>query len=132
VAQVLIDAGTNVNAGDDLSLTPLMYAAFCGRTKIVNLLLIASAETDLLMNCGTSALRIAVMKGNLEVVKYLLESSANCEQSSNPEENPLSIAVSNSGAKIARLLLQARAQIEILLENRSLLCVQQVEVTKSW
>lgn len=77
IAQLLINAGANVNNRDRCGETPLMEASWQGRLEIVKLLLEHGADIHVKDNDGRTALMYAAWNGGVEVVKFLLEHGAN-------------------------------------------------------
>jgi ankyrin repeat protein len=45
--QILVEAGADINAKDDMGFTPLHEAAFCGNAKAAELLLMLGARGDI-------------------------------------------------------------------------------------
>jgi ankyrin repeat protein len=71
-ARVLIEAGADVNAKDDIKDTPYLYAGAEGRTEILKLLLAAGADLRDTNRFGGTALIPAAEKGPPENVRLLL------------------------------------------------------------
>ena len=59
VFEMLLDAGADVNAKSNLSMTPLMAAASVGRVSQVEVLLAKGAEPDVADSKGRTALDVA-------------------------------------------------------------------------
>ena len=72
-ARVLIAAGADANAKDDIRDTPYLYAGAEGRTEILKLLLAAGANLKDTNRFGGTALIPAAEKGHPENVRLLLE-----------------------------------------------------------
>jgi ankyrin repeat protein len=72
----LLDKGSDVNAADDFSWTPLMHAAEAGKLDTVNLLLERGAQTDAKNAFGSTALLLAARQGKMDVALFLLEKGA--------------------------------------------------------
>lgn len=73
IAEMLISAGSNVNAQDNLLNSPFLYAGASGYVPILNMCLAHGADFKIFNRYGGSALIPAAEKGHLEVVKVLTE-----------------------------------------------------------
>ena len=69
-------AGADVNAKDDLSTTPLLYAAGRGRKEIAKLLIAKGADMHERSIGGAKPLYVAVLGGHKEIVELLIENGA--------------------------------------------------------
>ncbi len=69
-------AGADVNAKDDLSTTPLLYAAGRGHMEIAKLLIAKGADMNERSIGGAKPLYIAVLGGYKEIVELLIENGA--------------------------------------------------------
>jgi ankyrin repeat protein len=74
--QQLVEAGADVNVRNPGAWTPLMAAAWKGRTPIVKYLLSAGADIAATNAYGDSALACAALEGHCNVVEFLLASGA--------------------------------------------------------
>lgn len=73
IAEMLIAAGSNVNAQDNMLNSPFLYAGASGYLPILNMCLANGADFNLYNRYGGTALIPAAEKGHLEVVKVLTE-----------------------------------------------------------
>lgn len=73
IAEMLISAGSNVNAQDEKLNSPFLYAGASGNLAILKMSLANGAAFDLYNRYGGTALIPAAEKGHLEVVKILTE-----------------------------------------------------------
>lgn len=73
IAKMLISAGADVNAQDDLLNSPHLYAGASGDLSILNMSLAHGAKFDIYNRYGGTALIPAAEKRHLEVVKILTE-----------------------------------------------------------
>ena len=71
IAEMLISAGSNVNAQDDMRNSPFLYAGASGYLPILRMCLANGADFKIYNRYGGSALIPAAEKGHLEVVKIL-------------------------------------------------------------
>ncbi|MHC4153820.1 MAG: ankyrin repeat domain-containing protein [Planctomycetota bacterium] len=80
IAQVLIDAGADVNARSDSNWTPLHFAVFAGNTQVAKVLIGNGAHVDPRDGTGLTPLHMAVVEavfsGSSGMVNLLLESGA--------------------------------------------------------
>jgi ankyrin repeat protein len=93
--KILIDAGADVNATDNLNgESVLMRAARSGKVESVNLLLANGTDTSLKTKLGGNALHIASEYGSAAIVKILVEGGLDPRQidSRNPGWNALDYA----------------------------------------
>jgi len=72
-AKVLIDAGANVNALDDMHDSPFLYAGASGYIKIVSYCLQHGADFTVLNRYNGTALIPACERGHVETVKEILK-----------------------------------------------------------
>ncbi|MEO9076703.1 MAG: ankyrin repeat domain-containing protein, partial [Gelidibacter sp.] len=73
IAELLISAGADVNAQDDLLNSPHLYAGASGDLSILKMSLANGAKFDIYNRYGGTALIPAAEKRHLEVVKILTE-----------------------------------------------------------
>ena len=71
IAEMLIKAGSNVNAQDDMLNSPFLYAGASGYIPLLKMCLANGADFKIFNRYGGSALIPAAEKGHLEVVKIL-------------------------------------------------------------
>ena len=71
IVNVLLNAGANVNAKNNIGYTALEVAIRKGHTEIVNALLKAGADVNAKDSFGMTMLELAKMYGHTEVVKTL-------------------------------------------------------------
>ncbi|XP_066921869.1 ankyrin repeat, SAM and basic leucine zipper domain-containing protein 1-like [Clytia hemisphaerica] len=103
-AELLIKSGANVNDHDKHIMTPLMYAAQQGLSKLVKLLCENNAAVDMQDERGWTALCFAAINGYNHVVKVLLESNANIHLTTSEGQSPADLAFSNGFSMLADLL----------------------------
>jgi ankyrin repeat protein len=76
-AKLLINAGANVNAQNDLGTTPLMICAIKKNTPVAKLLIKAGAKINIKNELSNTALMYACNKQKVSLIKLLLQSGAN-------------------------------------------------------
>ncbi|CAE7614788.1 mask [Symbiodinium sp. CCMP2592] len=107
VAQLLLEAGAQLDFCDSRGHTPLMDAAgaWLCRAAMVQLLLDAGAQRDLRNSQGRTALMLASHRGHAPVVRLLLEAGAQKDLRDNDGQTALMLAT-EWGHDQARRLLQ--------------------------
>ncbi|MYK91841.1 MAG: hypothetical protein F4026_06840 [Synechococcus sp. SB0669_bin_8] len=116
MAQLLIDAGANVNAVYlDLYRTPLMLAAIEGNADMVQLLIEAGAELDAQEEGARTALLLAIAAlendaATMEPVRLLLRAGADPSIGSR-YGTPLSNAIEHGATELVDLLIQAGVHV---------------------
>ena len=110
VQELLAKDPSLVSSRDDLSWTPLHYAAAYGYRDVAQLLLSRNAEVDARDDLGGTPLHLAAVNGNKDVVELLLESKANVNAKTNGGLTPLSLALDKDRREVAELLRQHGAE----------------------
>ena len=109
VVQVLLDAGADVDMGDNSENTPLMFAGKSGHIKCVILLLGAGAMVGKANTYGRTPLWWAWDK---EVAKLLIKNGANPNGVDRDGNAPLHAAVMLGKENVIKTLIQAGADID--------------------
>jgi ankyrin repeat protein len=71
VAEVLVDAGADVNAKVECELSPVRVAARGGKTEVAEVLVDAGVDVNMKDNDGQTPLHWAEKRGRKEIAKYL-------------------------------------------------------------
>jgi uncharacterized protein len=92
--ELLIEAGSNLNATDDNGCTPLHFAAQSGNIKVVALLLLNGADVNALDLNGNSPLADAVFScsGDGTLISALRSAGADPFKQNNYGVSPISLA----------------------------------------
>ena len=93
------------------SITPLMYAADIGSTKITKLLLERGAKTDIVPPNGKTALMASVIGFHLETSELLLQYGANPNSTDYYKQTALHYAVENGDSVMTEMLLDYDAKL---------------------
>jgi ankyrin repeat protein len=111
-ADLLIHAGANVNAANDLAVTPLALSCENGNTAMVDKLLQAGAYPNAAVETGETALMTASRGGSLGAVEALLTRGAdvNAKEPSRGQ-TALMWAVAQQHPAIVRALIEHGADI---------------------
>jgi ankyrin repeat protein len=105
VVNLLIDAGSDVNAKGDSGAAPLHLAAVAGNCPITSALLKAGARVDSRgFRHNDTPLHIAARYGRAEVARLLLEHGANPSAKNMLNQTPLQIAKEHHQAAVITLL----------------------------
>ena len=110
--ELLIEKGSNVDAGDCSKKTALHHASSTNLVTGAQALLEHGASIDAKTLEGQTPLHLAAKAGNTAVTKLLLQSKANIEARDGYDRTPLLLATQTGHTAVVRLLLQSRADIE--------------------
>ena len=118
VAKLLIAAGANVNAMDELADSPYLYAGAEGRLEILKMTVASGADLNSLNRFGGTALIPAAHHGHVETVRYLLTTKTNIDHVNNLGWTALleAVILGDGGPvyqRIVKLLLDAGASARI-------------------
>ena len=108
----LLSQNAEVDMEDDLTRTPLSWAAENGHEAVVKQLLEAGAEIDSKDDDAWTPLSWAAGNGREAVVKQLLEAGAEIDSEDNDARTPLSWAAENGHEAVVKQLLEAGAEID--------------------
>ncbi|KAL4624372.1 ankyrin repeat and SAM domain-containing protein 3 [Arapaima gigas] len=100
IANLLLEAGVDVNATTPKGQTPLMLAASCGNESIAYFLLQQGAELEMKDTRGWTALFHCTSTGHQQMVKFLLDNSANANLKEPVSEFTLLMEAAASGHEI--------------------------------
>jgi ankyrin repeat protein len=109
VPRGLYTLGTDVNGW-----TPMHYAAWHGRERIVKLLLDHGSAIDALSIYCETPMQIAIRSSHDAVVMFLLENGANPQIYKEEGSSPLKMAIQRRSPNLTRLLLDHGAQINVV------------------
>jgi ankyrin repeat protein len=111
----LLDAGATPDDGNDLGMTPLMYAAgatpvidqrYAGSTAVVRTLLDRGAALNAKTGNGYTALHFSAMHGNEATVRLLVERGADVDARTDHDDSALSEAVGRGFDDVVWFLLE--------------------------
>ncbi|KAL1610698.1 hypothetical protein SLS60_002368 [Paraconiothyrium brasiliense] len=113
IVEVLLVHHADIEHRDDRSRTPLMWAAFRGRTDVVKLLIDRQANPDVKEEPnGQSILMLAAHGGRAEIVEMLLDRNAVLEYTTQSSPTALAIASEAGHESVVKLLLDKGANRE--------------------
>ncbi|CAM9682445.1 unnamed protein product [Scytosiphon promiscuus] len=118
IADLLLDAGGELDAVDGEGSTPLMIAAATGGAALCELLLARGADSSARNFAGSSALFLAVMGSNpaqsCSCVGVLLDAGCNPDESRPDGTAALHVAAGEGHSEVLSDLLQHGAQVDAL------------------
>ena len=104
VQELLAKDPSLVSSRDDLSWTPLHYAAAYGCRDVAQLLLARNAEVDARDDLGGTPLHLAAVNGSKDVVELLPSGKASVNAKTKRGLTPLSLALDKDHHEVADLL----------------------------
>ena len=115
IAQMLIYAGANVEAGTRLnSITPLFMAAQNGSPSMVETLVGGGADPNATMSTGTTPLMMSAASGSVDAVKALLDAGAEPDAKESAQgQTALMFAASFNRDEAIKVLVEGGADAEI-------------------
>jgi hypothetical protein len=117
-ARILIAAGTPLELKNKNQLTPLVHAAWFGRTDIALELIKAGADVQAKDNKGNSALLLALNSEHAVIAKALIENGADVDAPGFDDRvTPLMMAVIHDAGELAGLLLKKGCDIGAIRQN---------------
>ena len=111
IAQLLLEAGANMDFQDVYLQSPLMAAAENGHLDFIEFLVKKGADVNLISENHGSALHRAAKSGYQEIVRYLLERGANMDAYTYFQGTPINCAASNGHMEIVAFLVDQGASI---------------------
>ena len=72
IIETLISRGLDVDSKDSIGITPLMWAAACGKIEAVNYLLNKEADPCIGDQVGNNSLHVASQGGNVTIIETLM------------------------------------------------------------
>ena len=130
LAQLLVENGTEIDAGNGASMTPLMFAIREGKVEIIKYLIEQGADASWQDVRGWTPLRFAVRTGEPAIVRLILDAGADPNvKEEYPFLTPLHHAVMMGQEEIVAALLDAGADPNGLTEGDAALLVPIVSAT---
>gem|GEM_PF-3229395 len=109
---MLIQAGADVNACDQLGDTPITAASYHGHDKVVQSLIQAGASINANGLYDKTPLIEASSGGHCEIVQMLIQAGANIDLKGKTSGPPLYSASSNGHDKVVQILILAGANLD--------------------
>jgi ankyrin repeat protein len=107
-----IDDGADLNAKDNVNMTPLHWAVNNSQKEIVELLIANGADVNAKTENGWTPLHSAAGKGYKEIAELLINKGANVNaKGSKQKETPLYTAASEGHREVAELLIDKGADV---------------------
>lgn len=111
IANLLIDAGVDINKKDNKQNTPLHIAIFGENEDISKLLINKGADINEKNSKGNTPLHTAVFIENTNILELLIEKGANINEKNSNGNTPLHEAVAESKIDILRVLIEKGANM---------------------
>ena len=111
INSLVVAAARDLEARNDLGLTPLQYAAWCNREAVVQALLNGGSDIEARDERGCTALMYAASRGNSEMVSCLLARHADVNARDNNGKSALYYATQYGTSDTARVLIGAGAAL---------------------
>ncbi len=122
--ELLIRAGADVNATNELGVTPLWAASENGSAEVVGRLLAAGANPNVALPRGETPLMIASRSGDAAVIELLLKYSADPDATGMRGQTALMWAAARRNADVVKLLLEHGADFTTRSETWGMLMAQ--------
>jgi ankyrin repeat protein len=120
-ADVLIAAGADPNAANQLGITPLMLASVNGSSAMVDKLLRAGADASQSRTTGETAVLLAARVGSTAVLKELAAYGADVNAKTRFGDTALMFAAAEKHPDVSRLLVElgadVKAQTQVVKKN---------------
>jgi ankyrin repeat protein len=114
VASVLLDHGADIDQGTaSARATPLMWAAFNGKTDLVRLLVERGADIAKQNNKAYTALMLAAEEGRDEILRFLHAEGADVNAVNAEGHSPLTLASVGGHAQVVEYLIAQGADVQI-------------------
>ncbi|XP_069675805.1 uncharacterized protein [Periplaneta americana] len=111
MAQVLLDAGDDVNGTDQAGFTPLHDVAGGGYVALAEILIDAGANLEARATGGITPLHQAAMYGQLPMCRLLLDKGCVVDPKSDFNSTPLHYAAENGYLEVVKLLVKHGADV---------------------
>ena len=113
VVQVLIDAGADIDAKNEVGRSPLMFASIKGHLDVVKVLVEAGAGVRATNNDGDTCLLIAANFGHTETVRYLVGlKDVDVNHQGTYNHTALHSAVDEGHPDVVQVLIDAGASVK--------------------
>ncbi len=109
INHLVVAAAHDLEARNELGLTPLQYAAWCNREAVVQALLDGGSDIEARDERGCTALMYAASRGNTEIVSCLLAHQADVNACDNNDKSALYYALLYGVPDTAHVLIEAGA-----------------------
>ncbi|CAN0062639.1 unnamed protein product [Ectocarpus fasciculatus] len=113
----LLRSGSDIDQGDHIGWTPLMYATAQDHSRTVRVLLDGGADPSMAGENGATALIIAAQRGRLEAAEMLAEAGAYLEATTPKGFTPLALAAYEGYPDVMRALIAAGAEVDSRMPN---------------
>lgn len=112
IVKLLSKTGTDLNAQNSSSLTPLMYASLNGKINVVEELIRSNVEINAKTRSGRTALMFASRNGYKDIANILIKNGANVNITDSYDFSAIVFASSYGHSDIFELLLNSGSSLE--------------------
>jgi len=104
VVQLLLDRGASPDSTDLDGTTPLMYAAFNGKSRTVDILVKGRADVNQQNNAGMTALMLAIEGGDGDTIDKIITKRTDLDLTNKKGETAKDIALKHEYKFVAKYL----------------------------
>lgn len=110
-AAIIASGSVNIDQGDPMGSTPLMYCSLKGYTPVARVLLDRGADVSPADDDGVTALHISAQAGHVEICKLLLKAGASLKAKTSDGSTPLHLSGQKGNCGVMRVLIEAGANV---------------------
>ncbi len=111
IAQILVEAGADLNYKENVGRQPIHYAARQGHTAMLEILVKAGASVNCADDEGWRPIHFATREGHTGIIEILVEAGAIVNCNNNAGQQPIHLAAYHGRTSVIELLLQADGSI---------------------
>ncbi|XP_067653188.1 serine/threonine-protein phosphatase 6 regulatory ankyrin repeat subunit A-like [Haliotis asinina] len=118
VTYILIQNIVDINGKGDKEITPVMLAAYHGKTEVFDILVKKGADLSVIDEEGDNMLLWACRGGNVKIVNYILiQNIVDINAQNNGGETPVMLAANSGDREIFDILVRKGADLSVIDNN---------------